>query len=740
MHENIEATILVHAVSPGPGGGAVFFGKDDVGREISASIDYKWKGRFPETNEVWRIEGVRKPYSKHPKTIHVKNAAPVVPPIGELTRRFLLEAEQFRGFAFGDSKLKRLERGLAAEGVSVRDALNEGRKELMSKYLPIGMVEKLVEAWHLSLKDCEIYDFLDKYGFDRSLATTVRKVFKDNVVARLKENPYRLLAFGTSTMNMWRKAEVAASLLGIDRNDPKRLAASVEQALYDHLADGHTLVSMAALEKTVKDLLRTKSDKLFEAAVRAAAERKMIVRCDQGIQALGPASMEERVERKLAALAKIDANVCQASLFSPDDERFEELLSEVDAKFARINKGHLNPEQLNAVRTIYNSFICVITGGAGTGKTTILRAVHDIAEQTGRAVYQMALAGRAKVRLEEATGRKAFTIRAFIERLRKGMESPGSKGGIVVEEGAHIIIDESSMADLALLHTLLSLLPNMVRLSMVGDPGQLPPASFGVIFHLMVGVPGIRSVELIEIVRQEDKTGIPGLSQAVRSGVVPKLNEFDDVKSFVGVMDGVSFVSVTDGAEMTPVLFEVSEKLGHDCQVLCVLKKNGNGSSKRVNNFFQYRRRDAQHCEHLARWKMFVGDPVIVTRNSYDLGLFNGELGELVAINGHYPIFRFGETEYELNDEQMVEVGIELAYGITVHKAQGSEFNRVVVPLTKARGLDRSLIYTALTRAKQQVVFVGSREVFNDAVKKEPKVASISVGFNLRAAMGAGRT
>jgi exodeoxyribonuclease V alpha subunit len=737
--EKRTATFLVHTVRPGPGGGAVFFGRDDCGKEISAAFDYKWKGILPQPDQVWRVEGGRKPNTSHPDTIHAKYAVPVVPPIGELTRLFLLESNRFRKFGFGNSKLKKLEKGLATENVSVRDALNEGRIDLMSKYLPIGMVEKLVVTWRQSVKDFEIYEFLDQFGFDRSLATTVRKVFRENAADRLKHISYRMLPFGTPDMNMWSKAETAASYYGTDRKDPKRLAAAVEQALYDQLEEGHTLVPMADLRKAVMGLLKTKSDRLFEAAFRAAAQQKMIIRCDDGIQALGPASMEERLERKLAALANLDTETRQSELPPLSNKRFEELLSTADTRFAQINKGHLNPEQLAAVRTIYNSFLCVVTGAARTGKTTLLRTVHDVAENTGRAVYQMAMTDHAKVCLEEATGRKAFTIRAFIERLKKAKESPASKDVVVVEDGAHIIIDESNMADLASLHALLSLLPDKVRLSMIGDPGQLSPANFGVVFHLVVGVPGINSVELVEIVRQEDKTGIPGLSQSVRSGDIPTLDEFDDIECFAGSTEGVSFISAPDDNEIVATLYRVSEKLGHDCQVLCALKRFGNGSANRVNRFFQYHRQDAQRCQQLARWKMFVGDPVLVTRDSYDLNLFKGELGELIGLDGHISIFRFGKTEYKLNDEQMVHAGIELAYGITVQTVQGSKFNRVVVPVTKAKELDRSLIYTALTRAKHQVVFVGNKKLWDDAVRAEPKVLSISVGFDLRAALATWR-
>jgi exodeoxyribonuclease V alpha subunit len=156
LYENETAVFFVKGVFPGSGGGAIFYGENDAGHGISAVIDYKWKGRLPVKGEVWQVEGVKKPFSQYPKTIHVRNAIPVAPPLGKLTKRFLCEAEPFRGLGFGPSKLDKLEAGLATERISVRDALNEGLVEVMAKFLPVGMAERLVKAWHESLEDCGI--------------------------------------------------------------------------------------------------------------------------------------------------------------------------------------------------------------------------------------------------------------------------------------------------------------------------------------------------------------------------------------------------------------------------------------------------------------------------------------------------------------------------------------------------------------------------------------------------------
>lgn len=724
--ESVTTTFLVEGVFPGPGGGAVFYGKDEDGQEVTAALNYKWRYRLPQVDEVWKVEGNKNPRSKYPETIKAKKAVPVVPPLGDLTRRFLCEAGQFRGFGFGKAKLGKLEKALALEGVSVHEALNENRVDLIAAVLPIAMAEKLVEAWRESVKDFEIYEFLDKYGFDRSLAVPVQRVFKSNTIARLKENPYRLIAFGGSCEKMWKKAERAAEFLGINRRDPIRLAAAVEQAFYDRLADGHTLTDLETLKPMVMRLLKTKSKDIFELAVRSAAAHKAVVRCENGLQPLGPASMEAFVERRLVALANLDSSDCPKGLFSADNAHVETLLAEVNAEFLRVNGNGLNAQQLDAVRAICTSFLCVVSGGAGTGKTTILRAVHDIAERSGGTVFQIALSDPAKQKMEEATGRQAFAIHTFIENLKKGQTSHNGKASIIVEEGSFIIIDEASLVDLSLFHKLLRLLPERVRLSVVGDSELIRPSGFGLVFHRLVGFPGIRTIELTETVQHENSTSIQGLSKAVRKGSVPKLHDLD------GTAAGVFFRAIEEESDIATELFAVSELLNHNCQVLNVRERFGSDSSNKINRYFQYRFADVQAGAHLARWKIFVGDPVIVTRNSYDLGVFKGTLGALSRIDGHYSVFLLGGSEVKLSDEQIVELGIKLAYGITVQNAQALEFDRVIVPVTKLTGLDRPLIYTALTRARKQVVFVGHWDTFRCAVQSQPTTSLVDVGFDMR--------
>ena len=159
--------------------------------------------------------------------------------------------------------------------------------------------------------------------------------------------------------------------------------------------------------------------------------------------------------------------------------------------------------------------LSVLTGGAGTGKTTVLQVIHDIAEQVGVPVLQMALSGRAAQRLREATGRAASTIAAFLRAAAQGSVHPASE--------PLIIIDESSMLDLPLMYSLVRALPARARLLLVGDPYQLPPIGFGLIFHVLAASPSVPRVELVEVHRQAQSSGIPQIAREIRHGIVPSL-------------------------------------------------------------------------------------------------------------------------------------------------------------------------------------------------------------------------
>lgn len=342
-------------------------------------------------------------------------------------------------------------------------------------------------------------------------------------------------------------------------------------------------------------------------------------------------------------------------------------------------------------------------GGAGVGKTTALRAICGAAGSHGHVVHLVALAGRAAVRMGEATGHPASTIAAFLGRIESGE--------VVLGPQALVVVDEASMVDLPTFYRLLRRMPEGCRLLLVGDDAQLPPIGFGLVFHELVGVPEIPKVTLVRVHRQAAATGIPLVAAAVRSGTLPVMD-----KELAGPGFGVAFLDgSSDGqATLDDVVDAVATCGGwrDDLRILCPTK-GGPVGTEAVNARFHdllTRGHDRMQGRGFA-----VGEPVMFLRNDYRLDLRNGSLGTVTGFDGENLEVDFDGRRHELSGRNLDDTA--LAYAVTVHKAQGSAFRRVVMPVTPTRLLDRSLVYTAITRAREQAVLVGDRRAFARAVQ-----------------------
>jgi exodeoxyribonuclease V alpha subunit len=329
----------------------------------------------------------------------------------------------------------------------------------------------------------------------------------------------------------------------------------------------------------------------------------------------------------------------------------------------------------------------------------------------------MALSGRAAQRLRTATGREASTIAAFLRAAALRLVDPASE--------PLIIIDESSMLDLPLTYSLVRALPARARLLLVGDPYQLPPIGFGLIFHVLAASPSVPRVELVEVHRQAQSSGIPQIAHAVRHGVVPSLPDF------VGCACGVNFIDAADDAIMDNLVRVLTEWRGcDDVQTLGAIKRGANGI--RAINATMHAYASATK-KKLEGWDLAEGEPIVYLVNDYEKGLWNGSLGRIdhvVSTAGKRAMAcSLDGVEHELLEEDFQHV--DLAYAITVHKAQGSQFKRVIVPVTQSRLLDRTLIYTALTRGIEQVVFIGDRNAFEGAIIATPHSQKRQVGFSI---------
>src|SRR5215831_3169771 len=240
--------------------------------------------------------------------------------------------------------------------------------------------------------------------------------------------------------------------------------------------------------------------------------------------------------------------------------RLSSIIGEAIASFEEDSGLGLNAGQRRGVEMALHHPLSVLTGGAGTGKTTVLQVIHRVAEQVAVPVLQIALSGRAAQRLREATGRPASTIAAFLLAAEQGSVYPQSE--------PLVIIDESSMLDVPLMYSIVRALPACARLLLVGDPYQLPPIGFGLVFQVLAASPNIPRVELVEVHRQAQSSGIPQIARGIRYGMVPSL------PPFAGFCTGVNFVEASHGGVLDEILRVLTEwNRCDDAQVLCVTKR-----------------------------------------------------------------------------------------------------------------------------------------------------------------------
>ncbi|MCI0365689.1 MAG: ATP-dependent RecD-like DNA helicase [Phycisphaerales bacterium] len=696
--------MTISTVYPGASGGAIFCGRDAAGRQLRFVGNRDRIFRAPVIGEVWSLEGENRRHPQYGDQVHIERAS-LIQPTGRLVVDFLLKHPAFDGLGIGKAKVARL---WAEFGPDLDAVLTKGDVEKLSGVLSMESAQRLAEAWRAVSEEAGVVSFLEHHGFDIRLANKVRRIWPDAPLAKLQENPYRMLAFAA-----WEQVDRTARSLGVAQDDPRRRVAAVEACLYRRLDAKHTLTPEAMLLQGVCAAVGARNTHIAHAAVVRALSEHAIVATGDGYQPLGAAVMERAVANCLRDLL--------AGVPGPERNLFSRHLPSITAEaimsFEERAGLQLNAGQRLAARMALHHPLSVLTGGAGTGKTTVLQVIHCIAEQVGVPVIQMALSGRAAQRMREATGRAASTIAAFLHAAEQGH--------VDLESEPLVIIDESSMLDLPLMYSIVQVLPARARLLLVGDPYQLPPIGFGLIFQVLAASPNIPRVELIEVHRQARSSGIPQFARDIRHGTVPAL------PAFAGTCTGVSFIEADDHAILDHIVGVLAAWSGcDDVQVLGVTKRGTSGI--RSINATLHAMASAKKPK-LEGWGIAEGDPIIYLENDYQKELWNGSLGKIESIvssNGRCLLLCFLEgARHEIPEQDFHR--IDLAYAITVHKAQGSQFKRVIVPVVRSRLLDRTLIYTALTRGMEQVVFIGDRDAFDAAVAAPPRSHERQVGFSI---------
>lgn len=527
---------------------------------------------------------------------------------------------------------------------------------------------------------------------------------------RIHENPYRLLSFAAG----WSEVDVLATqTLGVASTDDRRLAAAVEEVVYRRFSLGDTYVPLSDLIDGIRRLLTSEPHQrdVIDAAI-GHCERTGRLLFDQQGNAYSPGAsiLEDRVVHCIAARQGLLSPACNV----------DQYISQYEAQEG--NGFLLNAEQRAAVHLVADHHFAVITGGAGCGKTTVLKAVCLVLEEQGYEIVQVALAGKAVKRMQDSTARAAQTIASFIKKLNDGTVVDHS--GPVV--GRAILIDEASMVDLISFSALVRQLPDTVKIVLIGDPHQLPPVGPGLILHCLTdGV--VPHVELR--VAKRFGSEIAAVANSIRDGVFPALKEHGPIR----------FTEIGDN-EMAEVAGKEYLARPSDSVVLCSTRALAANINQRVQDSLAPGRQEVMtwndEAECWAAARLREGDLVICTKNHWNLGLQNGSMGKIVSVE-HHGDDQIGQIEWDDGvvrgfDEAMLD-SLELGYALTVHKSQGSQWKRVVVCLPQgSRMVDRSLIYTAVTRAQSEVLLLGSQTGIQEQVGRKKAADRRRVGLPKR--------
>ena len=568
--------------------------------------------------------------------------------------------------------------------------------------------------------------FLQQYGITMNLAVKVYQQYGQEVYGIIRENPYRL-ADDIEGVG-FRTADEIAVRVGIRMDSDFRIRSGILYVLLQASTEGHTYLPEEELTRRTGQLLEVGEEQIEKQYMDLAIERKIIMK--QG---------ENQTQIYAASFYYMEANT--ATMLKQLNVSYDVPDLEIEERVRRIEKQtgmELDEHQMTAVKEAVRNGLLIITGGPGTGKTTTINTIIKYFEMEGLDIFLAAPTGRAAKRMSETTGFEARTIHRMLE-LNGGVD--GAAGFERNEQNPLetdvVIIDEMSMVDMSLMHALLKAVAVGTRLILVGDVNQLPSVGPGSVLRDIIRSHECNVVMLTKIFRQASTSDIIVNAHKINQGEEVTLDNKSMDFFFLKRYDADVIISV--------VLQLIKQKLPkfvdatpYDIQVLTPMRKGLlgverlNGILQRYLNPPSPQKREKEHGDILFR----EGDKIMQTRNNYQLeweirtkyglsvdkgtGVFNGDMGIVREIND------FAETmTVEFDEGRMVEYPyklldeLELAYAITIHKSQGSEYPAVVIPLLSGPSMlmNRNLLYTAVTRARKCVTLVGNEVTFAQMVQ-----------------------
>lgn len=682
--------------------------------------------RFLNEGETIRAKGV---YTRHPsygKQFSVSSYESVIPQDSLAMERYLgsgaikgigaaLAARIVR--KFGDDTLRIIEeepeRLAEVKGISERKA-----REIAEQ------VEEKADLRRAMM-------FLQQYGITQNLGMKIYRQYGQEMYGILKENPYKMAEDIPGVG--FKIADEIAARIGIHTDSDYRIRSGILYILLQASGEGHVYLPKEVLLGRAKELLGVEQEYMEKHLTDLSIDRKIVIReiCREG----KPAELAVYA----SSYYQIELHVAQMlHTLNLQDTVQDDILDEKIQRIQRAARIELDEKQQEAVREAVKNGLLVVTGGPGTGKTTTINAIIRYFEMEELDICLAAPTGRAAKRMTEATGYEAKTIHRLLE-LSGGPEQ--AQESIRFERNAQnpleadvIIIDEMSMVDIFLMHALLSAIVSGTRLILVGDVNQLPSVGPGSVLKDIISSGQFPVVELVKIFRQASQSDIVVNAHKINQGIPVILDNKSRDFFFLKRYDANVIISIviTLIQKKLPKYVEASP---YEIQVLTPMKKGLLGV-ERLNVILQQylnppeaEKKEKEHGQGLFR----EGDKVMQIKNNYQLeweirgnygipvekgvGVFNGDTGIIREIN------LFAETvTVEFEEKRFVEYSfkqleeLELAYAITIHKAQGSEYPAVVIPLLQGPKMlmNRNLLYTAVTRARKCVTLVGDERTFFD--------------------------
>lgn len=564
-------------------------------------------------------------------------------------------------------------------------------------------MEKIRESWEKQKEIKEVMVFLQGHGVSTAFAAKIYRKYEKESIAKVKDNPYQLAD------DIWgigfKTADSIASKMGYEKNDPRRCRSGILYTLNELAEEGHVYAEPEQLVEAAVKLLEAE-----EAPVRQALATMMEAKdviADNDVIYLPPFYYAENGSAKRLQ-----------SLLSDNSLSNSNVAAEPEAEYGAKSGGIVYDEvQQAAIQKALDSKVMVLTGGPGTGKTTTTQGIIAAFKARHMSILLAAPTGRAAKRMTEATGMEAKTIHRLLEYnpmdgYKRNEENP--------LEGDALIVDECSMIDILLFYNLMKAIPSNMRLILVGDIDQLPSVGAGNVLRDIIDSRQIPVVRLTRIFRQAQSSRIVMNAHAINVGQFPNIKNGLDTDFF--------FINQEDADEMVRLIIglvrdRLPKKYGYPPKEIQVLTPMQRGTVGAGNLNIELQNALNPTGLSLARggYTFRQGDKVMQIRNNYDNNVFNGDIGYITAVdtNERTLTVTFDNRPVEYDITELDEIG--LAYAITIHKSQGSEFPVVVMPVTMKHFvmLQRNLIYTGITRAKKICVLVGTTKALAYAIRNQ---------------------